>query len=481
MKKIFLLALSFFAYTGFAQTVLWDGETATNGVWPDGSPVTVDNPEKDGVNTSDKCLKFTMTNDSKVIKINFIENVQTKLNGSTRVSLMIRKPVNENVKIELSNPWDGSDDYWEKVAAYYSGNGKWQKVVFDFASNPAFDCPGLISITAQTADVTEAQDVYIDNIVLEPATTVNGKLLSDVEDGSLTGNVKLTGAWMKGDCSNPDDWEQRYDYDDFDALKAKLSPSVTSIDMTQDVVLKDAYNAFLDVNPNIIVYADEAVNGDNVAINGVAGNVVIKHDGTFSIPTGFTAKRVTVEKPLAAGYNALVLPFDVKAEELGAEALSKCTGVSGDGADKTVMLADAETVAANTPMVTKGAKEAQSLMFDEKEFKAASAAPASGEFKGAYAPQSADGLWLIGGDGTFSKGAEGAQVTAFDACWDVPGAASLRLETSTGITGVEADGGQMVDVYTIGGVKVRTAEASTALDGLAKGVYIVAGKKYVVR
>ena len=361
MKKIFLLALSFFAYTGFAQTVLWNGETATNGVWPDGSPVTVDNPEKDGVNTSDKCLKFTMTNDSKVIKINFIENVQTKLNGSTRVSLMIRKPVNENVKIELSNPWDGSDDYWEKVAAYYSGNGKWQKVVFDFASNPTFDRPGLISITAQTADVTEAQDVYIDNIVLEPATKVNGKLLSEVADGSLSGNVKLTGAWMKGDCQNANGEWKRYDYDDFTALKAKLSPYVTSIDMTQDVVLKDAYNAFLDVNPNIIVYADEAVNGDNVAINGVAGNVVIKQDGTFS------------------------------------------------------------------------------------------------------------------------KGAEGAQVTAFGAYWDVPGAASLRLETSTGITGVEADGGQMVDVYTIGGVKVRTAEASTALDGLAKGVYIVAGKKYVVR
>ena len=480
MKKIFLLALSFFAYTGFAQTVLWDGETVANGVWVDGAPSVVDNPEKDGVNASDKCIKFTMTNDNKFIKINFIENVQTKLNGSTRVSLMIRKPVNENVKIELSNPWDDSADYWEKVAAYYSGNGKWQKVVFDFASNPAFDCPGLISITAQTADVTKAQDVYIDNIVLEPATTVNGKLLSDVEDGSLTGNIKLTGAWMKGDCSNPDDWE-KYEYDDFAALKAKLSPSVTSIDMTEDVVLKDAYNAFLDVNPNIIVYADEAVNGKNVVINGVASNVVIKQDGTFSIPTGFTAKSVTVEKSLVAGYNALVLPFDVTAEELGAEALLTCTGVSGDGADKTVMLADAEKVAANTPMVTKEANGAQSLVFGEKAFKATTATPAPGEFKGVYAPQSAAGLWLIGGDGTFSKAADGDQVTAFGAYWDVPGAASLRLETSTGITGVEADGGQMVDVYTIGGVKVRTAEAATALDGLAKGVYIVAGKKYVVR
>ena len=481
MKKIFLLALSFFAYTGFAQTVLWDGETAANGVWVDGSPEVVDNPEKDGVNTSDKCLKFTMTNDSKIVKIKFADNVQTKLNGSTRVSLMIRKPVDQNVKIELSDPWDGSAGYWEKVAAWYGGGGKWQKVVFDFATNPAFDCPGLISITAQDNEVSGSQDVYIDNIVLEPATKVDGKLLSEVAAGSLTDNVKLTGAWMKGDCQNADGTWTEYKYDDFAALKAKLSSSVTSIDMTQDVVLKDAYNAFLDVNPNIIVFSDEYVDGNNVAVGGVASNVVIKQDGTFSIPTGFTAKSVTVEKPLAAGYNALVLPFDVKAEELGAEALSTCTSVSGDGTDKTVMLADAEKVEANTPMVTKGAKEAQSLVFGEKVFKATTATQASGEFKGVYAPQSAAGLWLIGGDGTFSKGGDGDQVTAFGAYWDVLGAASLRLETSTGITGVEADGGQMVDVYTIGGVKVRTAEAATALDGLAKGVYIVAGKKYVVR
>ena len=62
-----------------------------------------------------------------------------------------------------------------------------------------------------------------------------------------------------------------------------------------------------------------------------------------------------------------------------------------------------------------------------------------------------------------------------------PGKVEAVHEALVQLTGVEADGGQMVDVYTIGGVKVRTAEASTALDGLAKGVYIVAGKKYVVR
>lgn len=481
MKKIFLLALSFFAYTGFAQTVLWDGDNVNGTLWTDCNPDVVQNPDKSGINTSEKCIKFTIAKAGDRIRIPLSEYMKPTMNGSKRVSLMINKRGNENVVVELSDPWEGTQ-YINKVATWYTDNGAWQKLVFDFSQFGEFDKPGIISITAQSGgSVPDDQTVYVDNIVIEPATLVGDTPLSEVDNSSLTGNIKLNGLWMKEcKCSYPDLEKWDVVYDDFAALKDKISPSVKSIDMTE-AVLQDAYNAFLGVNRNIIVYAAEAVNGDNVAINGTAEKVVLSQDYTFSIPTDFTAKSVTVEKPLAEGYNALVLPFDVTAAELGAEALSTCTGVSGDGTDKTVMLADAETVEANTPMVTKGAKEAQSLVFGEKTFKATPATPASGEFKGVYAPQSAAGLWLIGGDGTFSKGADDAQVTAFGAYWDVPGATALSLGTSTGITGVEADGGQMVDVYTIGGVKVRTAEAATALDGLAKGVYIVAGKKYVVR
>ena len=41
----------------FAQTVLWDGETAElgtmGGLWDRSNPVVVENPDKDGVNKSD--------------------------------------------------------------------------------------------------------------------------------------------------------------------------------------------------------------------------------------------------------------------------------------------------------------------------------------------------------------------------------------------------------------------------------------------
>lgn len=55
-------------------------------------------------------------------------------------------------------------------------------------------------------------------------------------------------------------------------------------------------------------------------------------------------------------------------------------------------------------------------------------------------------------------------------------------QTVTGIDTVEtADGSDIVTVYDITGTQVRRAAASEALDGLAKGIYIVNGKKHVVK
>ncbi len=57
----------------------------------DGEPEVVANPETDGINTSEKCLKFVMTNDKKVVKLPFREWMTPSLQGSTRVSMMIKK------------------------------------------------------------------------------------------------------------------------------------------------------------------------------------------------------------------------------------------------------------------------------------------------------------------------------------------------------------------------------------------------------
>ena len=118
MKRTILLATVFAATVCSAQTVLWDGEEATigskGGCWDDGNPTVVANPAKDAVNGSDKCLMFTMTNDSRVVKIPFRDWIKPDMQGARRVSLMMRKQTAGTSQMELSDP-----TAWKSAHVYY--------------------------------------------------------------------------------------------------------------------------------------------------------------------------------------------------------------------------------------------------------------------------------------------------------------------------------------------------------------------------
>lgn len=62
-------------------------------------------------------------------------------------------------------------------------------------------------------------------------------------------------------------------------------------------------------------------------------------------------------------------------------------------------------------------------------------------------------------------------------------AANLEIlfDPTTGIDDVTVDGDEIVKVYTIGGTLVKECKQSEAANGLAKGVYIINNKKYVVK
>lgn len=85
MKKVFTLCVAIMASAAtFAQTTLWNGEDKelgkeAIGFWADGDPEVVANPETDGINTSEKCLKFVMTNDRKIVKLPFREWMKPSL------------------------------------------------------------------------------------------------------------------------------------------------------------------------------------------------------------------------------------------------------------------------------------------------------------------------------------------------------------------------------------------------------------------
>ena len=463
-----------------AQVVLWDGEDKAlgtmGGFWDRCSPSVVENPEKDGINTSDKCLKFTMTGDDfgkKHVACPFRDWIQPNLAGNRRLSFMMKKSVNENVLVELSDPTNpGAEGYWQKVAAWYGGSGKWQKVVLDFSTNEGLnDFPGVMAITGQTSSVTEAQDVYIDNIVIEPIPMVGETPLKNVTNGTLTGAITVTGSYMKGKCSNANgDW---YDvtYDDFATLKNKVSAGITSINM-EGAIVKEAYNSIGAINPNALIYAT-AADGDNVVIDGTCATLNLNDGYAFSCPEDFTATTVNLTRSRIAGYNSFVLPFWVSATDLGASKVY--THKEG-----TTFKLDTDAynpngyAGANVPFLADyAAASSDVIVFSNKGVCATGDLGTT--FVGVYAPQSAKDLYGINNDGKLQKGGSGATINSFRAyLTDVSGAREINFEDeTTGLTDVSSktsDG--RGECFNLAGQRVAQP---------TKGLYIVNGRKVVIK
>lgn len=493
MKKIITFSFALMASaTMFGQTQLWDGEKqevgTQGGFWNDGSPTVVENPEKDGINTSDKCLKFIMSNDKKVIKLPFREWIQPSMDGSKRVSLMIRKPKSENVQIELSDPTIGTENYWHRVATWYGGEGKWQKVVFDFSTNGDFDYPGIMTITAQTGDVEGEQEVYIDNVMIEPATKVNGQLLSGIEDHSLSGNIKLTGEWLKGECQNADgDW-QKVEYNDFATLAGKLKDGITSIDMRGTTTKNVDVNAMRGDHSNVLVFANEAYDANNIVANKKCANLVLTNAQPFATPEDFTAANVSITRQVYAGKNTLCLPFYVSMEDLGAQAIATYTG-TGEKDGKTIINFDKQPhVDANIPFIAQfdEANAKETLTFKDKGV-VNTPAEMGNPFTGTYTPGSAAGKYGLNADGLFQKGGETAKINAFSAyltLTEAQAAKPILLAIGGETTGINAatiaNGNETVKVYNLQGCLVATAKSLNDLH-LANGVYIVNNKKVIVK
>ena len=494
MKKVFTLCVAIMASAAtFAQTTLWNGDDKeigkdAIGFWNDGNPEVVANPERDGINTSEKCLKFVMTNENKVVKLPFRDWIKPSLQGSTRVSLMIKKAQAENIQVELSDPTDGSTGYWKKVVAGYSEAGKWQKVVFDYSSNGSFDNPGIMTITAQTGNVEGEQEVYIDNIQIEPATTVNGQLLSKIEPNSLEGVIKLEGAWMKGECQNADGEWQKVEYNDFTALATKLSGKPANIEM-RGCTVKDAdINAMRGDNSNILVFADEAYEADNVVKDGTCANLVLDDTKSFMVNEDFQAANVILKRSVNAGYNTMCLPFWVSKEDMKAASIATFKEiVDKEDNNSVVTFEKAAHVEANVPFVANYNEAVSEFTFTNKGVVNTNNGLGS-TFVGTYTPGNMEGKYGLTTDNTFKKGGERATTKAFRAYLVLPegsGAKTLSLDFTDGeTTGIESTtasfGNKGVKVYSLQGNLIATASSMSELH-LNNGIYIINNKKVIIK
>lgn len=464
---------------------MWNGEDKNSGLWDRCNPTTVDNPLKEGVNTSDKCAKFTITgNDWEhgdiVLDLKSLYGEGgLDMTKSKRLSIMVKKSHASNVKIELSA---GANTYTKRIASWCDGGDKWQKLVFDFTTNCDFEGKGNpteLAIYPGIEDGQEgSQEIYVDNIVLENIPTVNDGSLWDAADGSLTGKLELTGGYFKTECSNVDNgWEKIY-IDDFAKLNDKLSADVTSIDMRKASTLGVDINKFFEnKNPNTIVYANENYEHANVVVNGTAKSLELTEKNTFNAPYEFKAESVNLTRGVREGINSFILPFEVTANELGASKVATYTDCKpGDVA----YFKTAESVGANIPFLTMDVAKDKAAVDKVLTFsnKGIVVTPDNlGEnFVGVYKRTNADGFYGINGDGKLQKGGAEAYVNPFHAYLNVDkqlDAVAFDGSTVTAINGIAADKVADTAVYDLSGRRVYGK--------LNKGLYIMNGKKVVVK
>ena len=196
----------------------------------------------------------------------------------------------------------------------------------------------------------------------------------------------------------------------------------------------------------------------------------------------FTAKAEDINFTFKADYGTLILPFDAELQE-GMEAYT-CDGKEEN--ELTLTLTPAESFVANTPYIVKKTGATTDYTFSGIAYSTATTYT-DGLLTGTLVDMTAPAGSLVlqnqpSGLGFYQVDTNDITVKAnrVYVTEEVAGVnvrALILPGNETGINSVAAED-SIVDVYTIGGVKVKEGvKASEALNGLAKGFYIVGGKK----
>lgn len=245
-------------------------------------------------------------------------------------------------------------------------------------------------------------------------------------------------------------------------------------------------------NPNCIIYTDKgttvAEGAENVVVGTSCAKLNLHKSNDISIPTAFAVTNASLTRSFAAGWHTICLPFATTPETLGAEQAQAFTAF-----DRNTLTFDKVTaMAANTPYLIYFAEEKENISVQNVNVvatKPQSVTFGNVTFVGNYeAGKNMEGLYGVAekaGEQYIMRGGKGSTLGSTGAYFTVSGSEvntlRIRLEGSgTGISDVEAGkGGQTFDIYSLNGIKVRSQATTT--DDLPKGIYLINGKKHIVK
>ena len=235
------------------------------------------------------------------------------------------------------------------------------------------------------------------------------------------------------------------------------------------------------------------VYGDFKLVKAVVEDIVL-NDAATEIPAEAFGN-VTYARKLVAEYNTLVLPFNVKKEELGenVEAIYAYGGSTkeGEGENAIVHLdftQAVENLAANTPYIVKMSADQEGLSFTNKAVAPVAdpiVADANFDFVGTYVELPAGNDVITSRDyisvkSGLKQATAGKQLKAFRAYLKNKSEEAVGAKVSIMIGGEVVDGIQAAQIlnnvdgtiYNLNGQKVSNAQ---------KGIFIQNGKKVVIK
>lgn len=245
-------------------------------------------------------------------------------------------------------------------------------------------------------------------------------------------------------------------------------------------------------NPNCIIYTNEgtivAEGSENVVVGTSCAKLNLNKSNDISIPYAFTATEASLARSFTTGWHSICLPFATTPETLGAEQAQAFTAFDGN----TLTFEKVTAMEANVPYLIYFAKETEKISvqsIDAAVTEPQSVTHDNVTFTGNYeAGRDMEGLYGVAekdGAQYIMRGGAGSTLGSTGAYFTVSGSEvnSLRLRLDgieTSISGAQTgQDGQAFDIYSLNGIKVRSQATTT--DGLPKGIYLINGKKHIVK
>lgn len=308
----------------------------------------------------------------------------------------------------------------------------------------------------------------------------------------------------------------------------KVPNEVCAVDLEGAGVTKVTLNS----NPNTVFFLGESdaipsgLNGKNVVKAGVAENITLTDGHDFYIPRTFSANTVSYTRTPQrqtsgrGGWETIVLPFAVQevtnvTDNRSIDWFHSSTDSNKDFWLKEYALQDTETGVAYfnhvetflphipyiiaVPSSKWGARHdltGKQLRFSANDVEITADAKLLSKtsvyrFEGTYVKKMVDDVFVLNDLGSSFVRTGSAELMPFRAWFAESNPDGMHanivigdFDTATSIESLPSVEDEVVDIHTLSGVKVRTVKVHNGIvdtEGLPKGVYVVRGRKIIVR